>query len=514
MKQSLFAFVLLGILILWSSCRNDFDFELSSGDLEFSRDTVFLDTVFTNIGSSTFTLKVFNRSDDDIRIPSVRLGTGEDSRYRLNVDGVPGKVFEDVEILANDSIFVFIETTIDIGDFVADETQFILTDVIEFDSGSNQQDVTLVTLVQDAVFLFPQRFDDGTTESLLLGIDEEGNEVRINGFELENDELNFTNERPYVIFGFAAVGNGQTLTMEPGTRVHFHENSGIIVGNGGSLQVNGTLSLDQELLENEVIFEGDRLEPEFSDIPGQWGTIWLTPGSTNNSLNYLTVKNATIGVLVEGNDGTNSPTLSISNSQIHNSSNVGLWARTAIVEGQNLVVGSAGQASLFCNNGGAYDFTHCTFANFWRNSFRNFPAVIIDNFIETNGTIVTNDLIRANFNNSIITGNTNIELLINGLNDALFNFNFENCYIQFEDFNDQLADNPFLDFSNTTFYQNIILNEEEDFLNPNANDFRIGINSSVIGLGNNTAASLVPLDLLGINRTAAPDLGAYQNSSN
>src|SRR5690606_4738317 len=146
---------LLVLVVLWSSCRNDFESLPSQGNLEFSKDTVYLDTIFTNIGSSTYTLKVYNRSSENISIPSVRLSQGESSRYRLNVNGRAGKTFNNVEILAKDSIFVFIETTIDINTFPGN-LQFLYTDAIEFDSGSNQQKVELVTLVQDAIFLYPE----------------------------------------------------------------------------------------------------------------------------------------------------------------------------------------------------------------------------------------------------------------------------------------------------------------------------------------------------------------------
>ena len=41
----------IALIASLTSCRSDFDFEPSSGGLEFSKDTVYLDTVFTNIGS-------------------------------------------------------------------------------------------------------------------------------------------------------------------------------------------------------------------------------------------------------------------------------------------------------------------------------------------------------------------------------------------------------------------------------------------------------------------------------
>src|SRR6516162_7428505 len=103
MRNILF-FLLIGILISVSSCRNDFKFESSKGgELAFSKDTVYLDTVFKNIGSSTYMLKVYNKSNKDISIPSIKLGKGLDSKYRMMVDGMQGsngKAFNNVELLA------------------------------------------------------------------------------------------------------------------------------------------------------------------------------------------------------------------------------------------------------------------------------------------------------------------------------------------------------------------------------------------------------------------------------
>ncbi|GAK99575.1 hypothetical protein JCM19314_3620 [Nonlabens ulvanivorans] len=267
MKKYFIIIPSLLLCIIFASCRDDFAFSNSTGDLGFSQDTVFLDTVFTNIGSSTRTFKVYNNSSDDIVIPRVALAQGENSNYRLAVDGVPGRIFENVELLAKDSLFVFVETTIDINDFSSGD-EFLYTDTIEFDSGPNQQKVELVTLVQDAIFLFPERDAQGVEETLPIGDPADG--INISGFVLDDSELTLTAAKPYVIYGFAAVPANKTLTIEAGARLHFHSGSGIIVANEGSLQVNGLPSITDDL-ENEVIFEGDRLEPTYADIPGQWG---------------------------------------------------------------------------------------------------------------------------------------------------------------------------------------------------------------------------------------------------
>ena len=52
----------IGVVLSICSCRSDFETVASTGDLEFSKDTIYLDTVFTNIGSSTYRLKVYNKS--------------------------------------------------------------------------------------------------------------------------------------------------------------------------------------------------------------------------------------------------------------------------------------------------------------------------------------------------------------------------------------------------------------------------------------------------------------------
>ena len=502
----LYSLLLLCSIVLWSSCRNDFETEPSTGNLQFSRDTVYLDTVFSNIGSSTYNLKVYNRSDDDITIPTIQLSGGESSNYRLNVDGLPGKSFENIDILANDSIFVFIETTANIENF-SNENQFLLTDAIEFDTGANQQKVELVTLIQDAVFLYPEKFDDGTTESLSFGFDEEGNEILIEGFYLDDSELTFTNEKPYVIYGYAAVPGNRILNIEAGARVHFHDASGIIVAQEGSLHVNGMLSNDQETLENEVIFESDRLEPGFSEIPGQWGAIWLTAGSTNNIINYATIKNATVGILMDSNDGTTNPTLTINNSKIYNSSNVGLLARTGNILGNNVVINKAGQSSLNLSLGGTYNFNNCTFANYWTSSFRNFPSVLVENYLETPDEIFVSDLVEANFNNCIIYGNENRELIFNERNEAAFNYKFENCLIRFSNFGYNNTDD--YDFDDESLFPGTIINEDPNFLDPQENLLMIDEESAANSLANPSTAT--DEDILGTPRSSSPDSGAYES---
>lgn len=513
MKRIVYVLFCLGFIITWSSCRKDLEFEPSTGNLQFSKDTVYLDTVFTNIGSSTYNLKVYNRSNNDISIPSVRLALGDASEYRLNVDGIAGKSFENVEILAKDSMFVFIETTIDINNLPNTNGEFLYTDKILFDSGANMQDVDLVTLVKDAVFIYPNR--DNTTgiiETLTLNIGGEQIETNIQGRYLLPSELTFTNEKPYVIYGYAGVPNGETLTVEAGARVHFHSNSGILVSEDASLHINGAFSNDQELMENEVIFEGNRLEPAFSDVPGQWGTIWLFQGSVNNNINYATIKNAGVGILCDANADAATDKLTITNSQIYNSSNFGILGRNTSILAENVVINNSGQSSFAGTEGGKYNFTHCTIANYWSNSFRQFPALLLNNYRETEDTIFLTDLVEANFNNCIIYGNDNPEFTLDEIPDPgnQFNFKFTNCLIRFLDPNGTIPGNNY-DFTDITHYENIRRNIDPQFMDARNNKLIIGENSGANNIGTNPFSDQVPLDILTVNRTTLPDAGAYQH---
>lgn len=485
-----------------SSCRKDFSTIPSFGELEFSKDTVFLDTIFTNIGSATYNLKVYNRSNDDITIPNITLERGTVSNYRLNVDGIPGKSFQNIDILAKDSIFIFVETTIDI----ASVSNPLYTDRILFDNGMNQQDVKLVTLVQDANFIFPGR-DPFTLKIDSLTLD--GEATTIKGRFLTNDELTFTNTKPTVIYGYAAVSSNNTLTIPPGAKVYFHDNSGLIIDTDASLKVNGTLN-------DKVIFEGDRLENSFSSLPGQWGTIWLRAGSKENVINHAEIKNGIIGVLVDSISSTSTPTLTLKNSEIINHSNFGVLARETSIHGENVVIGNSGEASLACIIGGSYNFTHSTFANYWSNGIRSLPSVLINNYYTYTNTsgqeiIETRDLITANFTNCIIDGNNNIEFLPDKAEGGVFNFKLTNSLVKFSDVNNALEGVTEIDFDNPNLYENILLNGVTHFRNPSNNDYIIGQDSQAINFGNISGATLVPADILGIIRTDSPDAGAYQH---
>ncbi|AWA31471.1 hypothetical protein HYN48_10270 [Flavobacterium magnum] len=513
MRKTVFAAFIIALISL-ASCRTDFDFQPSTGSLAFSKDTVYLDTVFTDIGSSTYTLKVYNKSNDNISIPTIQLGKGLASKYRITVDGMTGnngKIFNNVELLAKDSLFIFVETTANIAD--ANPDDFLYTDQIQFGNATDFQKVELVTLIQDAVFLYPQKFEDGTTETLTLGSGE--NAQQIYGFFLDDNdpvhgnEYQLTNDKPYVIYGYAGVASGKTLNIEAGARLHFHADSGIIVANGATLNVNGNVS-STEALENEVIFEGDRLEPGFSDVPGQWGLVWLTSGSMGH-INHLTLKNSVVGFLVENNAGE----MSVSNTQIYNNSVAGILARNGNISGENLVINNCGQACFAGTYGGKYNMTHCTFNNDWPTSAQS--AVLLNNFIE-GADPESNPLTEANFNNCIIYGSNQGELnLLKYDQTQTFNYKFDHCLIRFNNVDNEFTNNPLYNFSDPTLYDGCLIAKTSQQFDPkffNADNNKLNISPESAAFQTGSTSFSVPVDVNGTVRTSnPPDMGAYQSAA-
>ncbi|MFY0481360.1 hypothetical protein ACI6PS_02040 [Flavobacterium sp. PLA-1-15] len=516
MRNSIFI-LFIGILVSLTSCRNDFDFETRTGGLEFSRDTVYLDTVFTNVGSSTYTLKVYNKSDKDIKIPTIEFAKKETSKYRMTVDGMTGEnncVFKNVELLAKDSLYIFIETTAGIID--ANPTDFLYTDQILFGEGTNQQKVELVTLIQDAYFIFPKKNGD-VYDLVDYGFNEEGEVTQVRGRNLEEahpdngNEYVWGNDKPYVVYGFASVPENKTLNVNPGARIHFHADSGIIVQEGGTIKVNGTLSTT-EAMENEVIFEGDRLEPGFADVPGQWSTIYLREGSKNHTFNHLTIKNALIGIMAINN--FENP-IQINNTQIYNSGAYGILGQHAKIDATNVVINSnsRGVASLACILGGAYNFTHCTINN--ERTTSSHVALLLSNFVlDGNNQPVTYDLTEANFNNCIFYGSNSRQISVNKDFTKQFEFKFENCLIKFDKAgNSQLINHPEYQFEDGVHYVGNLIarNSSEfnpDFLDTANNKLNIGADSAAKGAANFNF-STGTFDILGNVRTNPSDIGAY-----
>jgi len=172
-------------------------------------------------------------------------------------------------------------------------------------------------------------------------------------------------------------------------------------------------------------------------------------------------------VLSEGNANAANDKLTITNSQIYNSSNFGILGRATSISAENIVINNSGQSSFAGTIGGKYNVTHSTIANYWSNSFRQFPSLLLNNFVvdEDNNTIANEStaLTEANFTNCIIYVNDNPELLLDRSNASDFEFKFTNCLIRFDDPNGNFTESQY-NFGNTERYDSVFFNQEPDFL--------------------------------------------------
>ena len=273
-NTTLFTSVFLIIAFLYlSSCKKDDIIDTDpSVKLGFSTDTVIFDTVFTTLGSVTQHLKVYNPSGNTIRISSIRLAGGSQSPYRLNIDGEASFAVKDVELAGNDSLFIFVRVTIDPTD---ENNPFVVTDSILFETNGNIQDVDLAAWGQNANYILADTQVPGFPKYKIIAH--------------EFEDITWTADKPYVIYGFAVVDSNGTLRINAGARIYFHDKSGLWIYKGGTIKVNGTF-------EEPVTFQGDRLEGFYKDLPGQWDRIWINEGSFNNEINYAVIRNGFIGI--------------------------------------------------------------------------------------------------------------------------------------------------------------------------------------------------------------------------
>ncbi len=457
----LVVFTLFSLLFL-SQCKKDTLITSTSAKLEFSTDTVIFDTVFTTIGSTTQQLKVYNRHNQIINVSSIYLAGGSSSNYRINVDGISTTDVSNIEIPANDSIYIFVEVTLDPNNVT---NPMIVTDSIVFITNGNTQDVDLAAWGQDAYFHYNEIISTNTT---------------------------WANDKPHVVYGFVAVDTTQCLTIPAGTNIYMHAYSFILVYYGG-IKVNGTTS-------DPVIFQGDRLEQYYDNVPGQWDRIWLLYPEQSNFSN-TTIRNGTIGLLIDTLAANNPTGVLLDKVIIENMSFAGLYTRGAKVNANNCLIHTCGQFSAAITLGGTYDFRHCTFTNYWSFGDRQDPLFVLNNWYEYNGSDIVRDL-DAKLYNCIIYGSNDNEFTTDVKAGAILNYEFNHCIIKTD-----------ANISNSTHYNTATQsykNQDPGFLEPTEDipDYSPEWGAYLIDKGD--PAFSFPDDLNGNPRDASPDLGALE----
>ena len=472
--------MLLSAVLYFSSCRKDLNFDDNpSITLNFSTDTVMFDTVFTSLGSTTGVLRVHNPSENPIKISSISLAGGPQSDYRINIDGEATFGLTDVEILGNDSLYIFVRVTIDPTDV---NNPFVVQDSIVFMTNGNQQDVDLVAWGQNAYYHLADREIPGFPKFKIVA----GEFV----------DTSWTADKPHVVYGFAVVDSNGTLRIDPGTRIHFHDNSGLWVYKGGTLKVNGTL-------EQPVTFQGDRLEEFYQDLPGQWDRIWINEGSVHNEIHYAIIRNGFIGIQAETLQEQMGNQLVITNTIIENMSGYGLLSRFYNITANNMVINNCGQYVAALTWGGYYDFRQCTFGNYWKFGVRTTPTLVLNNYFTDSADVAYAFPFNAYFGNSIVYGLNDEEMLYLFDDGDVYEYTFDHCSFKTE-----------MDISSADHYLSCTKNVDPLFFDPGENDYRLDTLSPVIAVGSMEVINTSPLDIthdiLQNSRIEGADLGAYQ----
>ncbi|MEI6576703.1 MAG: choice-of-anchor Q domain-containing protein [Bacteroidota bacterium] len=442
--------------------------------LKFSNDSVLFDTVFTTLGSTTKYLMVYNNSNQPVKISNVRLGKGSTSQFRINVDGQADVSVNNIEIPANDSLFVFVKVRIDP---LNSNSPLVVTDSLLFETNGNEQIIHLVAWGQDAHYIVGTKHSPNLPPYFIVAA--------------EKQHVDWPNDKPYVIFGYAVVDSTGSLTIAAGTQLYFHNGAGMWIYKGGSLHVDGTL-------EKPVVFQGDRLEQQYKDIPGQWDRIWINEGKFDNVINYAIIKNSFVGIQAETLEASMGNKLVLTNTRITNATAFGLFTRFYKIDAANCEFSNCGSDVVYLSRGGTYDFRHCTLGNYWMNSVRQTPALILSNYYKDNSTqtIYLGPMSKAYFGNCIIYGNLQEEVLTDMLGDVDSTYSFDHCSLR----------TAYKYVNATACYRN----QDPQFKDPSLFDFALKETSPAIGKGDATIAAPFPLDYYGISRLPLPDLGAYQ----
>jgi len=464
--------IIITLFALLYSCEKEKVNSSSDAVLHFSSSVIAFDTLFTSIGSATKNLRVINQSNNNITVSSIKLAGGKESGFKLNINGESVNETSNLKIAAKDSIYIFVEALLST---TGKSVPLITEDSILFTINNIEQKVKLIAWGQDFNMIKYRVIKTST----------------------------WSNEKPYLVYNYAYVDSGQTLTIEPGTSVYFHGKAGLFVK--GTLNVAGTL-------EEPVEFQGDQPETNNNDIHERWNGIILFSGSHNNKIDHAVIKNANIGLQVGTIEHSGFASVTLSNTRLENMGWAGIWAMKSKILAYNCVISNVRYYNTALLLGGDYQFYHTTFANYYNNlasGMRTTETLVVSNYLVDNksGVKYVGEMKQALFGNCIITGNRVNELLVSMDKRGGANYLFDRCLIQ-------VADT--FKFADPARFNEVLRNVNPRFKNPYKGNFELDTLSIAKDFGKPAYGRLHPFDLKDDCRAldAGPDLGAYERIEN
>lgn len=461
--RSLLLTLVAAIGLIVCSCINDDIDSSPSARLQFSTDTLSFGTVFTDQGSVTARLLVFNRNKKGVNISSIRF-KDPDTPFSLNVDGTSGETFHDVEIRGNDSIYIFIECFLPAGESV-EPLKF--SDRLEFITNGNTQEVEVEAWAQ--------------------------NVVRLNGMRIEQD-MTFTSTLPYLITDSLSVEKDAVLRIEPGASLLFHDKA--------FLSVRGRIEAIGET-GKMISLRGDRIDNVLPDVgydilAGQWKGVRIAPESFGNRLEFVDMRSTEEGLRIDSCSDLSRQKLTIVNSWLHNSQTSVIESKYAKVDAYGCCFSESPRAVVSLT-GGEHRFVQCTIANNYLFSAVTEPNLSLYHCLPEDSEENGLPLMKASFENSIVYG----------IGKTVNTGNLEGSQVYFR--NVLLKEKG----SDDDYFINCLWDEDPLFYTVRADyyfNYRLMPDSPAIGKGDPAFVTEQCLfDMDGLNRLSEgfPALGAY-----
>jgi hypothetical protein len=463
------ALVSISFLILFYSCKKETFIATPDAQVRITAEEIKFDTVFTTTGSVTQAFKIVNENEQKLRLSSIKLMGGTSSFFKINADGFTGPQVSNIEINANDSVYVFVSVSIDQS---AANLPFVVRDSIQVSYNGNVQQVNLEAWGQNAHFFRNKKITADET---------------------------WNNDLPYVILGSLTVDPDKKLSINKGCRIYVHADAPILVD--GTLQING----DKDTIDR-VYFRGDRLDEPYNDFPAGWPGIFFRTTSKDNVFNYAVIKNAYQAVVVADPPPNSNPKLVLNESIIDNAYDAGIIAVNSSIRARNCLVSNCGK-NVILVKGGDYQFTHCTVASF-SNSYipHRDPVLFVSNYILVNNSPVTANL-SALFRNCIFwgqDGTVDDEVVVAKSGNTIFDVNF--------DYNLWKVQN-----TPTNITSNGIINNQDplfDSINVNKKYYNFHLKTTPLSpaINKGNIITIGSHDFDNEPRNNIPDLGCYESS--
>ena len=418
-----FGGLLLVFLFSLVSCNDDDTFTTSPQNcLSMPFDTLKMDTIFAKIPAASKDFWIYNNSGDGIRCANVRLQKGNQSGFRVNVDGIylgekTGYQTSDIEVRKGDSIRVFVEVT-------------------SPDNGSE-----LYKELDDNLIF---RLESGVEQVVNLNAFAWKADV-VRNFEVKSDTIIDTtvSGRALVVYGGITVDSLATLTIAPGTTIYFHDDAGIDVK--GKLICQGTA-------DKNITLRGDRLDDilknkhiPYDRMPGRWQGIHFHSGSYDNVIEYTDLHSGYDAIVCDSSD-VNQTKLTVNSSTIHNCDGYGMYLNNSKVYVANTQITNAycGCAAVY---GGEVSLIHNTIAQFYSLKTGSQAALSFGNQIGN----LSYPLTKLEVKNCIITGYA-ADVVMLGKNDSVaLNFHFYNSILR----KPEVQDTAYVKYFDNIIWENV-----------------------------------------------------------